>query len=68
LPSLRKETLPVRRGDVLLLATDGVDRSFADWPDLVGSPQDIADRILARYGREDDDALVLAARVLEAEA
>ena len=68
LPGLRTATLPVRRGDVLLLATDGVDPGFADSPDTSGSPQQIVDRILDRHADERDDALVLAVRLLGTDA
>jgi hypothetical protein len=51
------------RGDTLIFATDGVRSDFAsehlahDDP-----PQQLADRILARWGTKTDDALVLVAR------
>jgi negative regulator of sigma-B (phosphoserine phosphatase) len=64
IPEVRVARLPVERGDVLLLATDGVDPRFADRPEASGPPQQLADRLLARHGRETDDALVLAARLL----
>ena len=57
-------TLPVERGDTLILATDGVAGRFADSVALVGTPQDIAGRILDEHGRPTDDALVLVARYL----
>jgi phosphoserine phosphatase RsbX len=64
LPALRPATLPVSRGDVLILATDGVLPAFAD--DLVptGTCGEIAARVLARHARETDDAMVLVARCL----
>ncbi len=68
LPRLRSARFRVRRGDVLLVATDGIDSGFADWLDTSGSPQQVVDRILGRDGRESDDALVLAARLLGADA
>lgn len=47
---------------LLLLATDGIDRAFAE-DALGGDPvQRLADQILLRHGRLSDDALVLAVR------
>jgi serine phosphatase RsbU (regulator of sigma subunit) len=64
LPALQAATVPVARGDLLILATDGIEEDFAedlhlDWP-----PQRIADDVLARYAKRSDDALVLVARYL----
>jgi negative regulator of sigma-B (phosphoserine phosphatase) len=64
LPLLAPVTLPVARGDVLAFATDGIDGGFADWLDVSGTPQRIADRILADHGKPVDDALVVVARYL----
>jgi phosphoserine phosphatase RsbX len=66
LPRLRPATLKIRRGDLLLLATDGLREGFADALDPSGSVQDIADRILDEYHRPQDDALILVARYLGA--
>jgi phosphoserine phosphatase RsbX len=65
LTSLRTATLKIRRGDLLLLATDGLREGFADALDPRGSVQDIADRILSAYHRPHDDALLLVARYLD---
>ena len=62
LPSVRIATLDVRPGDVLILATDGVEAAFADSVDISGSAQDISERILAVHWKPVDDALVLAVR------
>ncbi len=65
LPALAAAIVPVMRGDALIFATDGVRSDFAsehlahDDP-----PQQLADRILARWGTKTDDALVLVARYL----
>ena len=64
LPSLHPVTLPVQRGDLLVIATDGVRDGFAESLYPYGSAQDIADRILAEYHDERDDALVFVARYL----
>jgi phosphoserine phosphatase RsbX len=64
LPRLAPQTLPLAHGDVLIFATDGIRRDFAD--DLLprGSCHDIADRILQGSALGTDDALVLVARYL----
>ena len=60
LPAVSTATLPVTPGDVLVLATDGIDATFADALDTSGSTQTISERILADHGRRRDDALVVA--------
>ena len=64
LPPLEAWVLTVHPGDTLILATDGVRHGFAE--DLLRAvpSQRAADRILARYARGTDDALVLVARYL----
>jgi serine phosphatase RsbU (regulator of sigma subunit) len=62
LPTLRPVALTIMPGDTLIFATDGIRSSFADNLTLDGTPQQAAERILARHGRETDDALVLVAR------
>jgi phosphoserine phosphatase RsbX len=66
LPPLRAFILPVVPGDTLILATDGVRAGFAEGLPLNNSPQQIADHILVRDGKDTDDALVLVARYREA--
>lgn len=60
LPSVRTTVVPVARGDVLVLATDGISDGFVEGS-RAGTPQEIADGILARYAKPTDDALVLVA-------
>jgi phosphoserine phosphatase RsbX len=62
LPSLRTATLPLSAGDLLALATDGIREGFAEGMPTNAPLQVIADRVLARHGRPDDDALVLVGR------
>jgi phosphoserine phosphatase RsbX len=64
LPAVRIATLKVRPGDVLILATDGVDAGFADSLDISGSTRAITERILADHWKPADDALVVAVRYL----
>jgi len=72
LPPVRATTLPVRRGDMLIFATDGIRSAFVQEPLLRNplirmaqdGPQQLADQLLAQYGKATDDALVLVARYL----
>ncbi len=58
-PRFEPETLPLSGDDTLIFATDGIKGAFADDPLVGDDPQRQSTAILARYGREDDDALVL---------
>ena len=62
LPSLRSSTLRLGRGDLLIFSTDGIRSGFEKEVSPEESPQQIADKILMRYNRKTDDALVLVAR------
>jgi negative regulator of sigma-B (phosphoserine phosphatase) len=64
LPSLYPAAIPVAPGDMLIFATDGLRSGFVDDVPLEDAPQQIAEHILERYGRDTDDALVLVARYL----
>ena len=63
LPALAAAIIPVTRGDVLILATDGIRSDFVVRPlPADDGPQQLADDILAKWGTRTDDALVLVAR------
>jgi hypothetical protein len=64
LPRLAPETTRVARGDVLIFATDGIRRDFADYLVPSGLCRDIAQRVLEQSALGSDDALVLVARYL----
>jgi negative regulator of sigma-B (phosphoserine phosphatase) len=64
LPRVRTAAIRLRAGDILLLATDGIEPAFADSLDISGSTQAISERILADYWKPSDDALVVAVRYL----
>jgi negative regulator of sigma-B (phosphoserine phosphatase) len=64
IPPLRTAQRTVEAGDVLVLATDGVRADFGSFSPHGRDVQDTADAILARYGKDTDDALVLAVRYL----
>jgi serine phosphatase RsbU (regulator of sigma subunit) len=60
-PQLRPTVTPLRAGDIFILSTDGVVPHYVEELVLTDAVQPMADRILRRFGR-DDDALVLVAR------
>jgi negative regulator of sigma-B (phosphoserine phosphatase) len=62
IPPLRSAERTVEAGDVLVFATDGVRADFSAYSPLGRDVQDTADAMLARYGKETDDALVLVTR------
>ena len=65
LPTLTAEIVPVTPGDTLILATDGVRSDFSsERLSQQDPPPMLADHILARWGKQDDDALVLVVRYL----
>jgi negative regulator of sigma-B (phosphoserine phosphatase) len=66
LPSIRVTGTDLVVGDVMVLATDGIDSGFAQAIAAGGSAQEIADRILRAHGKESDDALVVVVRYLPA--
>jgi negative regulator of sigma-B (phosphoserine phosphatase) len=61
LPRIEPHALAVEPGDRLILATDGIAPDFGHHPLPQEPPQHQADRILERYVRGDDDALVVVA-------
>jgi phosphoserine phosphatase RsbX len=63
LPGIRPSRQRLHRGDMLVLATDGVAPDFGVQRHL-GSVDVIAGKILAEHGRVEDDALVVVARFL----
>jgi hypothetical protein len=64
LPPVRATRIDLRTGDLVVLATDGVEAAFADSLDVSGSTQAISERILADHWKPLDDALVVAVRYL----
>ena len=64
LPRLSAQTTTIARGDVLIFATDGIRRDFADVLVTSGSCQEIAERIQQQCALGSDDALVLVVRYL----
>jgi serine/threonine protein phosphatase PrpC len=62
LPTLHSNQLQLRHGDTLVFATDGVASEFDQEHDLHDTAQNLAERILKRYAKGNDDALVLVIR------
>lgn len=59
---LKAEVIPLRHRDTLIIATDGVRPEFSDDPAVAGDPRATAARLLAQYGNQRDDGLVLVAK------
>jgi negative regulator of sigma-B (phosphoserine phosphatase) len=66
LPPLVARIARIRRGDMLIVATDGIRSEFLDAPLPYQEPQALANHVLARWGTQADDALVLVVRYLGA--
>jgi phosphoserine phosphatase RsbX len=64
LPPLRAETVPVSRGNTLIMATDGIRNGFTTGLSIDPCPQEMAESILARFATGTDDARVVVARYL----
>jgi negative regulator of sigma-B (phosphoserine phosphatase) len=62
LPSIRVTGTDLEDGDVMVLATDGIDSGFARAIAAGGPAQEIADRILGAHAKASDDALVVVVR------
>jgi phosphoserine phosphatase RsbX len=62
LPRLRVSTVDLAPGDLIVLATDGIDVDFTERVLPVDPPDRVVEGILARYARPNDDALVAAVR------
>lgn len=55
-------SVPLALGDTVILYSDGIRDGFADAVVLAHSPQEIADFVITRHSKGNDDALVLVAR------
>jgi hypothetical protein len=62
LPLLHPKTIGLQPGDLIALATDGIEAEFEFELRLDLSPQQAATRVLARCAKASDDALVLVGR------
>jgi negative regulator of sigma-B (phosphoserine phosphatase) len=64
IPALRLAEHRLESGDLLVFATDGVRTGFSACAPVGLDVQEIADAILARHGKETDDAMVVVVRYL----
>ena len=63
IPEIRPaQVVPIRAGDLIVMATDGITENHLDHIDFAGSATVIAEEILGKHAKETDDALVLTAR------
>jgi serine phosphatase RsbU (regulator of sigma subunit) len=60
--ALTPQEVPIRPGDLLVIASDGIVEDHLDDIDFSASSLAIADKILHAHAKDNDDALVLAAR------
>jgi phosphoserine phosphatase RsbX len=56
------QVVPIRAGDLIVIASDGISEDHLDHIDFAGSATAIAEEIVRKHAKETDDALVLAAR------
>lgn len=66
LPPLFATTLALNRGDLLLFATDGVDRAFSEAVNVKSPLEKTVQDVIIGYRTGGDDALVLGARYMGA--
>ncbi len=64
IPTLRQTEVDLGVGDQLVIATDGIRTAFLEALSIPDTAAAIAGRVLAEYGKQTDDALVVAATYL----
>jgi negative regulator of sigma-B (phosphoserine phosphatase) len=62
MPRVRPATMPLGRGDVLVMITDGIDGAISPGLAGGGAAQTMADRIFEQHAKGGDDALVVVVR------
>ena len=62
MPRVRPATMPLERGDVLVMITDGIHAAISPALAGGGAAQAMADRILSQHGKGSDDALAMVVR------
>ncbi|GBE64159.1 stage II sporulation protein E [Mycobacterium sp. MFM001] len=60
--AIAPQQVPIRPGDLLVIASDGIAEDHLDTVDFAAPTAVIAEQILSRHSKQTDDALVLAAR------
>ena len=62
MPRVRPATMPLERGDLLVMITDGIEQAISPALAAGGAAQAVAERILAEHGKGSDDALAVVVR------
>jgi serine phosphatase RsbU (regulator of sigma subunit) len=63
IPEIRPaQVVPIRAGDLIVIASDGIAEDHLEHIDFAGSATVIAEQIVSKHAKETDDAIVLAAR------
>ena len=62
MPRVRPATMPLGRGDLLVMITDGIDGAISPGLAGGGAAQTMADRIFEQHAKGGDDALVVVVR------
>ena len=62
LPKIRPAVMPIARGDVLVMITDGIESAISPALGGAGAAQALAERIFALHGKGTDDALAVVVR------
>jgi phosphoserine phosphatase RsbX len=62
MPRVRPATMPLGRGDLLVMITDGIEPAISAALAGGGSAQALASRILDTHGKRSDDALAMVIR------
>jgi negative regulator of sigma-B (phosphoserine phosphatase) len=61
-PHPTTRSVPLALGDTVMLFSDGIKDGFADSVVLTNTPKEIADFVIGRHTKGNDDALILVAR------
>lgn len=64
LPAFYPRGVTLIRGDMLIMATDGIRGDFEDIIDVESEPDEIAAKLIAQKSRLNDDALVFVGRYM----
>jgi negative regulator of sigma-B (phosphoserine phosphatase) len=62
MPNVRPASMPLERGDVLVMITDGIDGAISPALAGGGAAQAMAERIFAMHSKGSDDALAVVVR------
>jgi negative regulator of sigma-B (phosphoserine phosphatase) len=62
MPRVRPATMPLERGDLLVMITDGIDGAISPALTGGGTAQALASRILEQHGKGTDDSLAVVLR------